>query len=320
MNSKKVYIGVDLGGTNIACGAVNEQMQLICKASTPTKLPRTIEEVCADIAVLCRKVAEQAGIPFDQIEGIGIGSPGTVNAETGMLEYSNNFNWENLPLRRVMQEATGCQRIALGNDANAAALGEFVAGAAKGCQSAVMVTLGTGVGGGIIVDGKLLTGHNYAGAELGHMVIQADGLPCNCGRRGCLEVYCSATAIKRMSREAMQAHPETLMWKLCPNLDQVSGKTVFSAAEQGDAVAQGVVDAYLYYLACGLCNVINIFQPQVLTLGGGVSNEGQKLIDKLEEIMDPMQYVHDKNKRTKLKIATLGNDAGIIGAAALLLQ
>ena len=141
MTTQKIYIGVDLGGTNIACGAVNEQMQLICKASAPTKLPRTVEEVCADIAVLCRKVAAQAGVEFDSIEGIGLGSPGTINCETGMLEYSNNFHWENTPLRKVLQEATGCSRVALGNDANVAALGEFVAGAAKGCRNAVMITL-----------------------------------------------------------------------------------------------------------------------------------------------------------------------------------
>ena len=199
------------------------------------------------------------------------------------------------------------------NDANAAAYGEYLAGSAKGAKNAVCITLGTGVGGGVIIDGRIYSGFNYAGAELGHMVIEVDGPECTCGRRGCFEVFSSATGLVRMTREAMKAHPESVMH----TMGEPGGRTAFNAMRQGDSAGKEVVDSYIKYLAAGIANVINIFQPEILSIGGGVCNEGDALLNPLKEAVAGEVYTRRGQKNTKIVIATLGNDAGIIGAAFL---
>ena len=316
----KYSIGVDLGGTNIAVGIVDENHIIIKKGSVPTLAQRGPEPIIRDMADLCKKLISECGIRSEDIAGAGIACPGTVNPKTGIVEYANNIKFSDFPLTRLFSEYMELpeEKIAIGNDANLAALGEAVAGAAKGTASSVMITLGTGVGGGVIWNGQVLTGCAYGGAELGHMVIEYGGRPCSCGRRGCFEAYSSATALIQMTKEAFEAHSETLMHEMCGgDVSRVGGKTAFAAMKKGDRVAAEVVDIYIDYLACGIANLINIFQPEVLTIGGGISGEGDYLIVPLKERLRHEIYSKDGVLKTDIRIAKLGNDAGIIGAAAL---
>ena len=313
----KYYIGIDLGGTNIAAGVVDESCKIIARASTPTKRPRSCADISEDMARVAREAASAAGISLEDVEYIGVGAPGTVNSETGRIEYSNNLDFYDEPLAEYIESKTG-RRVYIENDANAAALGEFIAGAAKGRSSAVCITLGTGVGGGIIIDGKIYSGFNFAGAEIGHMVIEVDGAPCTCGRRGCFEAYSSATGLIRMTKEAMDADPGSKMHEMMG--DHVSGRLAFNAMRAGDKSAKAVVDKYIKYLAAGISNVINIFQPEVLCIGGGVCNEGDALMIPLREAVREQVYSKRSQRNTEILRASLGNDAGIIGAAVLGLQ
>lgn len=310
-------IGVDLGGTNIAAGIVDREYNIIAKGSTPTKADRPADEIIADMAWLCKKLCEDANIDISNIESIGVASPGVVDNENGMVLYANNLPFKNLPLAAKLRELTGVQTIKMANDANAAALGEAVAGAAKGARHSVMVTLGTGVGGGIIIDGKVFAGGNGAGAELGHIVIEHNGVPCSCGRRGCWESYSSATALIRMTKEAIEKANAEGRYTSMANAEKISGRTACDAMRAGDEVAKEVYDKYLSYLANGIASIINVFQPEVISLGGGISNEGQSLIDALEPLVRKEQYGGGIVKTADLRIAKLKNDAGIIGAAAL---
>lgn len=316
----KYSIGVDLGGTNIAVGIVDENHSIIKKGSVPTLAQRGPDPIIRDMADLCKKLISECGICSEDIAGAGIACPGTVNPKTGIVEYANNIKFSDFPLTRLFSEYMELpeEKIAIGNDANLAALGEAVAGAAKGTASSVMITLGTGVGGGVIWNGQVLTGCAYGGAELGHMVIEYGGRPCSCGRRGCFEAYSSATALIQMTKEAFESHSETLMHEMCGgDVNRVGGKTAFAAMKKGDRVAAEVVDIYIDYLACGIANLINIFQPEVLTIGGGISGEGDYLIVPLKERLCHEIYSKDGVLKTDIRIAKLGNDAGIIGAAAL---
>ena len=309
-----VTLGVDLGGTNIKVALVDETGAILQEASRPTNLPRPAEAVCDDIADLCREL--MAG--RDDVAGIGVGCPGTVDDATGMVLYSNNLDWSNFAMGPYLTRRTGLP-VRLANDANAAALGEALAGCAKGADSAVIITLGTGVGGGVVLDGKLLTGYTGAAAEPGHMVIHdaADAPLCTCGRRGCLEAYASATALIRMTKEAMAAHPESALWRLATP-ETVVGRTVFDARDAGDAVAAAVVKEYIHWLAVGVANLVNIFFPQVVGLSGGVANQGEALLAPLRAEVEPMVFGHAfAQKRTTLTTCTLGYRAGVIGAALL---
>lgn len=314
------YIGIDLGGTNIAAGIVDESYKIIKKASTPTKASRPADEIVADMAKLCADLIADCGITVDQIRYVGIATPGTANSDTGVVEYANNLPFLRYPIADKLKEKFPVKAVYIENDANAAAKGEAVAGVAKGAKYSVMITLGTGVGGGMVFDGKVYSGFNYAGAELGHMVIEHNGKPCSCGRRGCWEAYSSATGLIRMTREKLEKTPRdaTVMWEMIDgNLDNVSGKTAFAAARRGDSVGQEVVDEYISYLACGITNIINIFQPNVLSIGGGICNERDFLLNPLMEIVNRDQYTRNSDNKTQVKIAALGNDAGILGAALL---
>ncbi len=312
-----VRIGVDLGGTNIVAGVVNDQFEILAKARCKTNAARTAEEIMQDMARLCREAAEKAGVSMSEVASVGIGCPGTCNTQTGIVEYANNLAFENIPLVERMHELLQVP-IYIENDANAAALGEALAGAAKGAESCVCITLGTGVGGGIVIDGKIYEGCNYAGAELGHTVIQMHGEPCTCGRSGCWEAYASATALVRQTRQAMEANPDSLMWKLAAgDLNNVNGLIAFEAMRAGDAVGTAVVNQYIEYVACGVIDMVNIFQPDIVCIGGGISHEGETLLAPLREKVVQERYSKFCKRQTEIVAAVLGNDAGIIGAALL---
>ena len=308
----KYYIGIDLGGTNIVAGVVNENYEILSKASVKTNLPRPEQEIAADIIAVSKQAVADAGLTMEQIEWVGMGTPGIANSETGIIEYSNNLGFNNTPMVKYLEEGLGKPAF-IENDANAAAYGEYVAGAAKGAKNAVCITLGTGVGGGIIVDGKIYCGSNFGGAEIGHTVISVDGPQCTCGRKGCFEVFSSATGLIRMTKEAIAAHPESSM----AGEEKISGRTAFNHMRLGDAAAKAVVDKYIKYLAAGITNTINIFQPDVLCIGGGVCNEGDPLLVPMKEIVARENYTRNSPKNAEIVIAKLGNDAGIIGAAFL---
>lgn len=308
----KYYIGIDLGGTNIVAGVVNEAYEILAKASVKTNLPRPEQEIAADMAKVAKEATEKAGLTMDQIEWVGIGTPGIANSETGIIEYSNNLGFVNTPMVKYMEDALG-KKAFIENDANAAAYGEYVAGAAKGAKNAVCITLGTGVGGGIVIDGKIYSGSNFGGAEIGHTVISVDGPQCTCGRKGCFEVYSSATGLIRMTKEALAEHPDSMM----KEEEHISGRTAFNYMRKGDAAAKEVVDKYIKYLAAGITNTLNIFQPDVLCIGGGVCNEGDPLLLPMKEIVARENYTRNSKKNAEIVIAKLGNDAGIIGAAFL---
>ena len=312
----KYYVGIDLGGTNIVAGLVDEQYNILGKVSRKTNRPRPAEEIAADMAACALDVIKQQGLTPEQVEWIGIGTPGIANSATGIIEYSNNLDFHNVPIVKWITEATGRPAF-VENDANAAAYGEYVAGAAKGATNAVCITLGTGVGGGIVIDGKIYSGSNFAGAEIGHTVLNLDGPLCTCGRRGCFEVYSSATGLIRMTNEAMEQHPESAMHKMAAEHGKVSARTAFDCMRQGDAAAKGVVDFYIKALAAGITNTINIFQPDVLCIGGGVCNEGDALLLPVRELVAKEVYTRNSEKNAEIVIAKLGNDAGIIGAAFL---
>ena len=309
-------IGIDLGGTNIKVGLVDENYNIVAKATAKTNLPRPAEEICESIVDTVWEALNTAKVTIGEVNSIGIGTPGVANRNSGVVLYSSNLGFNNTDLRTLIKAKLG-KEVYVENDANAAAFGEVLNGAGKGCRDVVVVTLGTGVGGGIIIDGKIYTGFNFCGAELGHTVIQYGGRQCGCGRRGCFEAYSSATALINMTKEAMEAHPDSKMWQIAGSLENVDGKTAFDGMRADDPAAKQVVDAYIEYLGCGLTNIVNTFQPEVLLIGGGICKEGENLTKPLEEFIKRESYCIDPNRSTKLDIAKLGNDAGIIGAAYL---
>lgn len=316
---KKNYrIGIDLGGTNIAAGIVDKDYNIIKKGSVPTRAERHPDMIIEDMAILCKKLLIECDLKLTDIESIGIASLGAVIPEKGMIAYASNINMRNYPIADKLRALLDVKKIFVENDANAAAMGEAIAGSGKGVENFVMVTLGTGIGGGIVLNGKIYAGPNHAGGEIGHMVIEHNGNSCKCGRRGCWETYSSATALIRMTKERMLTDKSSIMWQMTDNdIENVSGKTAFEAARQGDKAAREVCAEYVDYLACGLTNIVNIFQPNVISLGGGVSKEGDNLLDPVREIVQRDQYKHSSPIVTELKTAVLGNDAGIVGAAAL---
>lgn len=315
------YVGIDLGGTNIAAGIVTEDYKIIAKDSVPTLPNRDPELIIKDMGALCDRLLAKANISYDEVISAGIATPGTANSDTGYCEYANNLPFLHFPLADTLKKYTKFKSVRIENDANAAAWGEAVAGAAQGVDNSVFITLGTGVGGGIIIDRKVYSGFNYAGAELGHMVIQYQGAQCTCGLKGCWEAYSSATGLIRMTKEKMNANPDSSMWKWCGgDISKVNGRTAFACMQNdGDEAAKEVVDEYIGYLACGLINIINIFQPEILSIGGGISKEGEKLMAPLREYIKAATYggADSYIKPTKVVAASLGNDAGIIGGALL---
>ena len=310
-------IGVDLGGTNISVGVVDEDFNIIGRGKTKTNSPRPAEEIFEDIAKCISMAADDAGISLDDVNVIGVGTPGSVNDETGYIDYSNNLRFDKVPAKQMLEELTG-KPCFFANDASCAALGELYAGAGKGCKNLIAITLGTGVGSGIVIDGKVFRGANSAGGEIGHTVINVNGAECTCGRKGCWESYASATALIAQTKHAMKENPESKMWNCAGNdIESVNGRTAFDAMRMGDEAAKAVVDKYIYYVAVGIINVINVFQPDVLCVGGGICNEGETLLAPIRKYVVEERYSKYAQKQTEICKAQLGNDAGIIGAAML---
>lgn len=297
----KYRLGVDLGGTNIAVGVVDEDNRIVSRVSMPTALPRPADAIAASIAEACVKAIGEAGIEREDIVSVGVGTPGAVNS-SGIVENDANLGFVNTPLRDMIYDLLKIETF-IGNDANCAALGEQVAGAGRGTKNFIMVTLGTGVGGGIVLDGKLLTGVNGAAGEIGHMVIDHEGIPCQCGRIGCFEQYASASALIRFAKER--------------NLDVNGARDVFDLAKADNIVAAEVLDSYFDYLSTGIANLINIFQPEVIAIGGGIAGQGEELLKPLVKKVESKRYTKYSKKQTVITVAKLGNDAGIIGAASL---
>ena len=310
-------IGVDLGGTNIASGVVNEQYEIIGRGKVKTRAPRPAAEIFDSIRESVALAVADAGISMDDVVSVGIGTPGSVNKDTGEIEFSNNLQFNNVPAKEML-EARLHKPVYLENDANCAALGEQIAGCGNGVSDFVAVTLGTGVGSGIIIGGKIIRGHNFCGGEMGHMVINVDGIQCNCGRKGCWEKYASATALVSQAIEAMQANKASLLWKTCDgDLNKVEGKTIFDALDLGDATAKEVIDRYLYYVSVGITNIVNALQPEIICVGGGISGQGEKILRPIRAYVNAEHYSIHSKKQTQILPAALGNDAGIIGAALL---
>lgn len=310
-------IGVDLGGTNIAVGVVDENLKIIGRGSRKTDLPRPAEMIFDDIAAAVGAAVKDAGIGMDDVSQIGVGSPGSINKNTGYIEFANNLDFNKVPAKEMLESRLR-KTVFLDNDANCAALGEAVAGAGKGVSSFVAITLGTGVGSGIVLNGKILSGINFAAGEMGHMVILIDGEQCSCGRRGCWEKYASANALVAQTKDAMRHEQDSLMWKLVnDNIDTVSGRTAFEAMRQGDEAAKEVVSQYIYYVSTGIINIINALQPDIICVGGGIGHEGEYLLEPLRKHVERERYSIYAAKQTRICSAVLGNDAGIIGAALL---
>lgn len=306
----KHYIGIDLGGTNIKGALVNEQGEIEKQSSCPTHAEQGVEAVTETIAQMIRDIGKD-----ETIDGVGLGCPGMVDDKNGKVVYACNLGWVDYDVRTALKELTGYD-VRLVNDANAAALAEAVVGAAKGAESAVVVTLGTGVGGGVVIGGKLLTGYTGAASELGHMVIVADGEPCACGRKGCFETYSSATALIRMTNTAMAKYPESAMHQITAELGGVDGRVAFTAQQAGDFAGEEVVKEYIRYLSIGIANIVNIFFPEVIALSGGVANQGENLLVPLREKVGQQEYgAAYTAKHPRIVCCTLGNTAGMIGAA-----
>lgn len=307
-----MYIGIDLGGTNIAAGLVNDEGIVTHTGSTPTLLPRDYKEIVADMAKLSKKIVKNAGLTIDDIDGIGIGCPGSVDSKNGVVAFSNNLKMDHTPLVAEMKKYFD-KPINILNDADAAAYGEYMING-KNVDSFIFITLGTGVGGGIIINKKVYSGFNGAGGELGHITLVHNGVPCNCGNVGCWEAYASVTALIRQTKEAMEKNPESKMHEIAKEEGKISGRTAFVAAKEGDEAANAVVKQYIEYVASGLVSIINIFQPEKLVIGGGISKEGDYLLNPIKEYCNKHEY-NKYLEKTELSIATLYNDAGIVGAA-----
>ena len=307
-----MYIGIDLGGTNIAVGAVDGDGKMLAKDSLPTLSKRDYKEIVKDMAQLCERVAAQAGYGMEDVRAIGIGSPGTVDSENGVVVYAGNLRFEKTPIAQEMKKYFDIP-VHMENDANAAAYGEYIA-CGHDVNNFVFITLGTGVGGGIIINKKIYRGFNSAGAEIGHMTLEMNGNACNCGKKGCFETYASVTALRAQTEKAMRENPKSLMHEWVKEKGHISGRTAFECAVKGDAAAIDVRDTYIRYIAEGIVSVVNIFQPELLVIGGGISKEGDVILKPLKEFV----YKYDFNKfmpKTDIQIAKLFNDAGIVGAA-----
>ncbi len=310
------YVGIDLGGTNIKAGVVTDEGKLLNKVTCKTNADRPMEDIIHDMGRLAADAVKDAGLEVSDIEAIGIGSPGTPDNDEGLLVYSNNLPFVMAPMRKLIREVIDLP-VYIDNDANCAAMAEAVAGAAKGAKDSVTITLGTGVGAGVIVDGKIYSGFNQAGSEFGHTVLVSGGIECPCGRKGCFEQYASASALARMTREAAEKNPDSLLNKVYEQQGEWNAQIAFIAMCDGDETAKEVVDTYTSYLADGLANAINAFMPEVLVVGGGVCNEGDPLLIPMREKTMSRPYFGPGVKKTRIELAQMGNDAGIVGAAMM---
>jgi len=317
MNKEKYYLGLDVGGTNLVAGVIDKNYRIIAKESMPTNAGRSVEEITSDMAEVSKKAVAKAGLELSDISSWGIGMPSYVNPKTNLLVHANNFGWKNIPIYDYLKKHISLP-IYIANDANCAAFGEVLAGAASKYTNAIMLTLGTGVGGGIILDKKIYCGSDNMGAELGHTKLVYDGVRCTCGQKGCLESYCSSTALIRIAKEAVEKAPDSLIMKLCNgDKEGIDGEIVFEAAKKGDATAKALIDDYIGHLAAGISTFITIFRPEVIILGGGMAHAGDFLLKPLNERLYTSTFAAEEIGVPPIIEAGLGNDAGIIGAAFL---
>lgn len=309
-------IGVDIGGMSVKVGLVDDNGKIISQSRVKTE--KTAEEVIVKMVDQINELLKNNSVKLGELRGIGIGCPGAVSSDKGIVEFLPNLGWESVPLVEKLKNYFNTE-IKISNDANVAALGEVIYGAAKNYNDCIMFTLGTGVGGGIIMDKKLYEGGHSRGAELGHMTLFLGGKPCTCGRSGCIECYTSATALIGQTKEAMLTDKDSIMWDYVGgDIDKVDGKTAFECSKKGDKTAEKVRDTYIYYLGESILNMLNIFRPDAFILGGGISAQGEYLNERLKAYCEKFDYGYKRAPKTEIITATLGNDAGIIGAAALL--
>ena len=305
-------IGIDLGGTNIAVGIVDEQHHILEETSVPTGATRPYVDVIADMISAVEQVLSAAKLTAADCASIGIGSPGNCDSDRGVVVRAYNLGWFNVPICEMLQRHFGIP-VRISNDANVAALAETVAGAALDCRNMVLITLGTGVGGGIIIDGKIYAGMRTAGAEMGHSLLVLDGEPCSCGRNGCWEAYASVTALIRQGKQAAAEHPESLL----AGVKDMMGIDIFCCADRGDAIAQQVIDRWCDYVAAGLTDIVNTLAPEKILIGGGVSKQGERILQPIRRYVADHCFGQHEGAIPEIQSAMLGNDAGIIGAAAL---
>lgn len=311
-----VYIGIDVGGTGVQVGVVNAQGNILAKDSIPTGVGRPYQEMIRDMADCTRSALAKAGLGEDQVQSVGVGIPGIADAKTGKVIFCTNLGWRDIPLRETFRQYMD-KPVHIDNDATVAGLAESVAGVSAGTDSSVFMTLGTGVGGGIVIHGKVWSGFHGVGSEIGHMILELDGEPCTCGNRGCLERYCSATAIIRMARELVAAHPDSMILALAGgNPEKITAKIVFDAAREEDPMGKKVFRRYVCYLSQAIASIMQFLDPEIIVLGGGVSKAGAFLLDAVRQ--EVPKYLLFKNMpHARIELARLGPDAGIIGAAML---
>ena len=308
------YIGIDLGGTNIKAGVVDEAGHIISQTYAKTLPQRPYQEVVRDMAACVTTAMKHISIGPNNVEAIGIGIPGLARQDDGSVIFCTNLGWRDIPLRTEMQQYLN-KPVFIDNDATVAGYAESIAGVSKGYPCSVFLTLGTGTGGGIVINGKPWTGRHGIASEYGHMTIAVDGVPCSCGNNGCCERYTSATAIIRMARQACMTYRDSLMMKLAGgDIERVSAKTVFDAAKAGDPVAFGVFDRYCDYMAITINNIVCTLDPDMIVLGGGVSHAGEFLLEHIRPKV-PRYLLYKDLPYAEIRLASLGNDAGIIGAA-----
>ena len=311
-----LYIGIDVGGTTAKAGVVDEAGQILYKSSCKTGIERDFEDIAADMAELCRHIVRESGHEMAEVAAVGVGIPGEQSPKTGLVAFCNNLGWVDVPLMQRLRDALGLP-VYVDNDANVAALAESAFGASRGVKSSILITLGTGVGGGIVRDQRIHTGAHGVGGEIGHMVVVVDGEPCNCGHRGCWEKYASATAIIRMGRALMEEKPDcALARQMGGDAANLNAKAVLDLAKAGDADCAGIFETYVKYLCVGLANLINIYDPDMLVLGGGVAHAGDFLLDAVRAALGDYVYCPALSW-ARVELARMGNDAGIIGAAML---
>ena len=311
-----VRIGIDVGGTGIQFGAIAENMNILAEKSIPTTTSVSFSEQVARIADAVVATASAAGFSADQIDRIGVGIPGISDPVTGDIVKCPNMGWFHVPFRQEFMKHLSVP-LYIENDANVAALAESAAGVSAGTSSSVFITIGTGIGSGIILNGRIWNGFHGIGGELGHVIFGLNGVPCTCGNHGCLERYCSATALIRMGREAVALQPDSLILRSVGNdLTRIEARTVIDAARENDPVAVEVYGRWISQLAQAIAGVVNLLDPEVIVLGGGVSKAGDFLLNPLRS--EFRKYVlYSDQPLPDLRIAVLGSKAGIIGASML---
>jgi glucokinase len=312
----KHYIGVELGANNIVVGVVDKYGKLIRKDSVPTLKERPYGEIIKDIATLSLKVIGDEGISIKDVKYIGIGSPGIPNDKEGMIVRSYTLGFHKVPIKDELQKHINLP-MHIENDANCVALAESVAGAAEDINHSVTIKVGTGIGGGIIINNKIYNGFNYSGAELGHMVIAFDGERCSCGRNGCWEAYASTSALIRQTKAAVEQHPDSIINELVnKDLSKITETTAFEAAKLNDETGTKVVQQYIAYLSEGIANVINILHPELILISGRISKLGETLLKPVRNRVFERVYCTDL-LQPELKVAEMGSASIMVGAAML---